>query len=233
MKQVNLFLEDQELYEIPKRFIRIWFGGEENMPDQFQNWWKEFQNIHSDWEFLTITTLDQLTIPDNLKEILPIIKTKAGWSDVARILALHQYGGVYVDTDVMPLKSFDPLLEIQKPFLGKRSGKSFESAVIGSPANHPAFTDLIEQLPVWFDLHINNSASVQTGPAFVSSVLFGRTDVEHLPMHYFYPYNGFMSPKRKDKEIMFSDKRNFNSEAYAAHFSNHKWGGNPNKTYKL
>ena len=213
---------------IPKRFIRVWVGGGSPIPPIFQKWWKEFKIIHPDYEFVTILNWNQLHIPDSIKIILPKIKTYAGWSDVARLLAVYQYGGIYVDTDVMPIKSFNGLIDSEIPFLAKRSSKSFESAVIGSPKNHPAIGECIEKLPSYFFEHINHSASVQTGPAFVSSVLFGRKDVLHLPSKTFYPYNGFMAPKRNEKEQMFTSK-NFPEEMLAAHFSNHKWGGNPNK----
>lgn len=213
---------------IPKRFIRIWFGNMIDIPNIFQVWWKEFKNIHPDYEFVTITNWNMLHIPDEIKTIIPLVGTRAGWSDIARILALHQYGGIYVDTDVMPLKSFNSLINSEKPFLGKRSSKSFESAIIGSPKNHTAIYECIQKLPKWFYDHINQSASVQTGPAFVSSVLFGREDVMHLPSKTFYPYNGFMAPKRHEKEQIFKLKQ-FPNEMIAAHFSNHKWGGNPNK----
>jgi hypothetical protein len=113
-----------------------------------------------------------------------------------------------------------------------RSSKSFESAIIGSPKNHLAIYELINKLPKWFYEHINHSASVQTGPAFISSVLFGRSDVTHLPIKTFYPYNGFMAPKKNEKEYMFKNIKNFPEEMIAAHFSNHKWGGNPNKQKK-
>jgi len=212
---------------IPKRFIRIWIGGKNQIPEQFEIWWKEFQELHPDYEFLTLRNFDLIPLPENLKPIVNEIKTCAGVSDVARILALYHLGGIYVDTDIMPIKNFDPLLNDDRPFLAKRSSKSFETAVIGSPAHHPAFKDVLDALPDWYQKHIDKAASVQTGPAFVSSVLFGRDDIRHLPIKTFYPYNGFMAPKRDEKVKMFLDKNNFPPEMYAAHFSNHRWGGKP------
>jgi mannosyltransferase OCH1-like enzyme len=214
---------------IPKRFIRVWIGGTKKIPKKFEQWWGEFSEMHPDYEMLTITKWSQLDVPDSFEKIIPFIETCAGWSDIGRILAVHKYGGVYVDTDVMPIKSFDTLVKSNKPFFAKRSSKSFESAVFGSPANHKAITALIDNLPSWYEKHKYRSASVQTGPAFVSSVLFGRPDVTHLPSFTFYPYNGFMAPKREEKQKMFSDKSNFPEEMICAHFSNHRWGGRPNK----
>ena len=217
---------------IPKRFIRIWVGKNE-MPAIFQGWWNDLEQLHPTYEFLTITNdnIKSIVIPDNIKPILKQVKTCAGLSDILRILILYQIGGIYVDTDIMPLKSFDSLLDLSndRPFLGKRSSKSFESAVIGCPKNHPIFLELINALPNYFTKNLDRSASVQTGPAFISSILFGRDSVLHLPSKTFYPYNGFMAPKRAEKNSIFLDKSSFPQEMIAAHFSNHIWGGNPNK----
>ena len=215
---------------IPKRFIRIWIGSNK-MPIIFNNWWNQFKEIHTGYEFITITSINKIPIPEKIQPIIKKVNSCAGISDILRIIVLYEIGGIYVDTDVMPLKSFDALIETskEKAFLAKRSSKSFESAIIGSPKKHKGFEELINQLPEYFYKNLNKSASVQTGPAFVSSVLFGRDDVLHLPTKTFYPYNGFMAPKRNEKEIIFSNKNNFPPEMIAAHFSNHIWGGNPHK----
>jgi mannosyltransferase OCH1-like enzyme len=215
---------------IPKRFIRIWLG-EKEIPEMFEKWWNEFIDIHSGYEFMTITDKSVkdkvVTIPYYLEPLFKSVSTLAGQSDILRLVLLYELGGIYVDTDVMPLKSFDPLVvSATKPFIAKRSSKSFESAVIGSPSKHQAVSDLLKALPKWFNDHIDRSASVQTGPAFISNFWFGRPDVTHLPSTAFYPYNGFGAPKRDEKTKMF-DERQFSKSMYAAHFSNHRWGGKP------
>ena len=44
-------------------------------------------------------------------------------SDYVRLMALNQYGGVYFDTDVEVLKSFEPLLD-DKVFIGFEESKA-------------------------------------------------------------------------------------------------------------
>tara|TARA_R110000868_G_scaffold265626_2_gene524528 strand:+ start:912 stop:1568 length:657 start_codon:yes stop_codon:yes gene_type:complete len=212
--------------KIPKRFMRVWIGGTKKIPSKFQEWWEELKEMHPDYEFVTITNWNGFNLSPAIKNIINNVDSYAGISDIARILALYQFGGIYVDTDVKPLKSFNSLIDDDRPFVGLRSSKSFESAIMGSPRGHIAFKELIETLPEWFNNHKGRSASVQTGPAFVSSVLFGREDVRHLPPKTFYPYNGFGAPKRDAKIHMFETKT-FPEEMIAAHFSNHRWGGKP------
>jgi mannosyltransferase OCH1-like enzyme len=222
---MNLFNENKPV-EIPKRFVRIWIGKKE-IPELFEKWWEEFKVMHPSYQFITVRDYDINEIPENIRPIIKSVGTCAGVSDILRIIYLYNHGGIYVDTDVMPIRPFDSLLEKKMAFLAKRSGKSFESAVIGANPFHPGFKELIEKLPEWYYAHLQNSASVQTGPAFISSVLFGRDDILHLPSKTFYPYNGFMAPKREDKMEMFSDKSIFPKEMIAAHLSNHIWGGRP------
>ena len=213
---------------IPKRFIRIWLG-DNPIPELFEQWWDEFKVIHPDWEFVTITSFDGFEISDEIKEILPTIDSYAGLSDILRLIVLYEMGGVYVDTDIKPIKSFDSLVEqYDIPFLGKRSKVSFESAVIGSPKGSPIMKYLLERLPIWVNKHKEHSASVQTGPTFISEHIFGRGDVKHLPEKTFYPFNGFRAPSRDEKMKMF-EKNEWPEEMVCAHLSNHRWGGNPNK----
>ena len=55
-------------------------------------------------------------------------------SDVCRLYALLKYGGVYLDTDVRVLKSFDKYLNY-KSFIGKEAPFKVSTAVIGAEAN--------------------------------------------------------------------------------------------------
>ncbi len=218
--------------EIPKRFIRVWLGGRDKIPELFEHWWGSFAELHPDYELWTIDNeCSELSIPDDIAHIFNAVTSYASQSDILRVLALYQLGGIYIDADVMPIKSFNILLDDDNstPFIGMRSSASFETAVIGSPSGHPALKLLIDELPRWYYEHFDRSASVSTGPAFVSHYWFGRSDIRHLPIKTFYPYNGFKAPNREEKLRLFSDINNFPPEMIAAHFSNHRWGGNPNK----
>ena len=216
---------------IPKRFIRVWPAGcgKSEIPALFEEWWQMFKDMHPNYEFVTITEYDMLDISDEIQFLIERTKTCAGISDILRLIAVYQLGGIFVDTDVMPLKSFDSLTEYDKPFLAKRSSKSFESAIIGAPQKHEAIRDVLNALPNYWKKHHNRYASVQTGPAFVSSVLFGRSDVIHLPISTFYPYNGWGPPSREEKLKIFGDVNNFPPEMIAAHFSNNSRGNTQNK----
>ena len=248
---MNLFTKPKKenTDAIPKQFIRIWLGPKK-IPDLFEKWWLGFQDIHPDYDFVTITDQKSMLHNNTLDKrhrfidassfwgskttpyyhLLPIYekaKTYAGLSDILRIIALYELGGIYLDTDMMPLKSFNELLKENTPFACKRSSKSFESAVLGGPAKDSAFLDLIIAIPDWYELH-KEKVMIFAG-AFISSVWFGSSNIRHLPIKTFYPYNGFMAPKRHEKEKIFENVNNFPEQMIAAHFSNHIWGGKPKK----
>jgi mannosyltransferase OCH1-like enzyme len=213
---------------IPKRFIRVWLG-DKPIPEIFEDWWLKFKELNKDFEFLTIRNEDNILMDEQIKRIYYDVDTFAGRSDIIRILALKQYGGIYVDTDIMPIKPMNELTKFKNPFMGKRSSKSFESAVIGSPKNHFAIDYLLSCLKKYYWENEGRAASVRTGPTFISKFWYGKDFIEHLPTEYFYPYDGFMAPKRHEKEKMFLNLNNFPEEMFCAHFSNRTWGGNPNK----
>jgi mannosyltransferase OCH1-like enzyme len=212
---------------IPQRFMRVWLGPAKLEP-RFEDWWKKFQELHPSWEFMTIGDDEarELVSSTGLEPIYDVCATYSGRSDVVRIAALYRLGGIYVDTDVMPLRAFDPLLEDGRAFAGKRSSKSFEAAILGSPAESEPARALVKALPAWYRAHRGRSCAITTGPAFISSVWWGRADVRHLSGEWFYPYNGFCGPKRAEKDQLFLMGQ-FPKGMFAAHYSGHRWGGRP------
>lgn len=62
-------------------------------------------------------------------------------SDYVRLFALYNYGGIYLDTDVEAIKSFDFLLK-HKWFMGAESEFSMCTATIGSER----YSDLIKEI---------------------------------------------------------------------------------------
>lgn len=62
-------------------------------------------------------------------------------SDVARLYALVQEGGVYLDTDILVLKSIDSYLWNQRAFIGFEHGINIGTGVIAAEAGHPFFCE--------------------------------------------------------------------------------------------
>lgn len=64
-------------------------------------------------------------------------------ADYIRLYALYNYGGIYLDADVLVYKSFDPLLSLPY-FIGEDHDGSFEAAVIGAEKHLPFIKHLLD-----------------------------------------------------------------------------------------
>lgn len=64
-------------------------------------------------------------------------------SDVARVEALLQYGGIYFDTDVEVFKSFNPVLDAQC-LLGFEEGNYIATSMMGAEPDYPLFHMFLE-----------------------------------------------------------------------------------------
>lgn len=171
----------------PLIFHRIWLDPhrDDPIPDEFESYWRRFAVLHPTWELKTWSDprqLEFLLCPAEFNAA----QTHAGRSDILRYEILYRFGGVYVDTDVEPLRPFDELLG-HEPFIGWEDERLLCPTVMGSPPGHAALGTLLEALPAWFRKYRGAPPNRQTGPYFVTRYLRGRSDVRLLPPVTFYP----------------------------------------------
>lgn len=202
---------------IPKRFIRVWLGNKP-ISARDEGWWQDFQKMHPQWSFVTILDGD-LQIPEMCKAAWDDFDSYSAKCNLLSLIALNEMGGVYIDTDVMPIKPFDPLLEDARPFISRREGNRFELAVIGCPRKHPASEEAILLLPGFYFAQRNSI----WGSKFITYAWFNRSDVRKLPMETFLPYDGGAKLTQKQKDEIFREAK-WPAAMYAAHFSNKQWG---------
>ncbi len=95
---------------IPRIIHYVWMGGKK-IPEQLRGYMYSWRQFMPDWEIREWNeknfSIDQA--PNYVREAYSHRKW-AFVSDYVRLWALEQYGGVYFDTDVQVLKSFEPLL---------------------------------------------------------------------------------------------------------------------------
>lgn len=115
---------------IPKIIHYCWFGGKK-LPREVRAYISNWKKICPDYD---IREWNESNFPINqypyAKEALEARKY-AFVSDVARLYALKEQGGIYLDTDVELLKSFDSFLH-HKSFVGLERKEWISTAVIGS-----------------------------------------------------------------------------------------------------
>ena len=78
-------------------------------------------------------------------------------SDYVRLKALYEYGGIYLDTDIKILKSFNPLLK-NEGFIGFEDvkGNVIASCVIAAKQLHPFIQECMQYYNQDFTIEIIN-----------------------------------------------------------------------------
>ena len=120
---------------IPKIIHYCWFG-RGTMPDSALQCIESWHRCMPDWEFVRWDEESFDISSFHYAQEAYEMKKYAFVSDVARLYALDSYGGVYLDTDVLVYKSFEPLLGY-RAFAGFEGSKHCPvgTCVIGSEAH--------------------------------------------------------------------------------------------------
>ena len=161
--------------------------------DQVERWWDHFQQLHPGWEFRTYREpLDPAAWPltGDLFDRCANGAQKAG---LIRLEALVRFGGVYVDSDCEPFRSFDPLLSSQA-FAAWEDETTIPDAVIGSTPGHDAFVAILAEARRVIE---SGGDAWQSGPGLTTKHLQDRSDVLLLPPGAFYPYHYLQKGERK------------------------------------
>jgi mannosyltransferase OCH1-like enzyme len=183
---------------IPKILHTVWPGRDPFRPE-FHAWRQSWMRHHPDWSFVfwrfgpdgTETTGDRA-----LDELFRDPRyTAVVKSDVMRLFALAQFGGLYADTDFECLRSFDELLSVPTGFLCAREpeayGALFSPALMASTPNHPFVRDYLERARAKVATTpietCNHRAPQTTGPSLMGQVAAGRSDVTVVASELFYP----------------------------------------------
>lgn len=130
-------------------------------------------------------------------------------ADVCRLHALYQEGGIYLDTDMLVVRSFDDLLDSDF-FLGEEREGIVNAAIIGSVKENPLILDLLSK---YGETNFDHEKPLDI-PSFLTLNLDKRT-VKIYPPAYFYPLP--FSKKGQDY------KSYIQPETYALHLWNHSW----------
>lgn len=101
---------------ISKIIHYCWFG-DKPKPNEFYKWLETWTAAMPDWEIMEWNEQNFDVNLCNYSREAYLTRNYAHVSDVCRVYALYKYGGVYLDTDVEVLKSFEAFRNL-KSFLG-------------------------------------------------------------------------------------------------------------------
>jgi mannosyltransferase OCH1-like enzyme len=127
---------------IPKVIHYCWFGGNplpDNAKKCIATWEKECPDYEiKEWNESNFDIQSNQYVREAYEN-----KRWAFVSDYVRLVALTNYGGIYLDTDVEVLKSLDPLLE-QKGFCGFEENEKLCTAILGCEPEFWVFKEWLD-----------------------------------------------------------------------------------------
>ena len=128
---------------IPKIIHYCWFGGNP-LPDLAKKCIASWKKYCPDYEIKEWNESNfDLNCCDFVKEAY-VAKKWAFVSDFARLKIVYEEGGIYLDTDVEVLKSFDNLLS-NKCFLGEETSRFVATGLgFGAEKHNPIIQELLE-----------------------------------------------------------------------------------------
>ena len=124
-------------------------------------------------------------------------------ADYIRLYALFNYGGIYLDSDVIMYKSFNSLLGLPY-FIGHDQIRGFEAAIIGTKKGCIWIKDMLDSYKGKHFLTDNGSCDMLPLPCRFHHVLTALG-------YKFYRLTEISEYEERDKEMMVFDKDFFNS----------------------
>lgn len=127
---------------IPHVIYYCWFGGNPLPPDALRciESWKRF---FPDWEIRRIdeSNFDVRSIPYTAQAY--DAGKYAFVSDYARFDILYREGGLYFDTDVEVIRTFDDIVA-RGPFMGMEGSNVAPGLGLGTTAGHPLYNEILD-----------------------------------------------------------------------------------------
>ena len=162
---------------IPRRLIRTVPA---DTSADVERWWNQACELHPDWEHVTIrepVARDQFPLTGHL---FATCASGAQKADLIRAEQLWWGGGVYIDSDYVAFRSFEPLLALDG-FAAYEDDKHIPNAVMGFKANHPALETVIQ-----LAIQRHSEGTWNAGVGVTTQVFKQRDDMLLLPPASFY-----------------------------------------------
>lgn len=221
---------------IPKIIHYTWFSGEEyptQIKECIDSWHKYMPEYdYCLWDYDRVRDIDFPFLREALQ-----MKKWAFAADLVRLYAVYNYGGIYLDTDVEVLKSFDSLLD-NKAFIGRegsiclpnlrRRGFSryLTSHCFGAEKGHLFIKDCMDY---YADRHFILSSNERQPEYFRMNMVLAPYIQYEIALQYGYDSHPFHETIQKLKEglmIMpyrYFDPANNDKDSFCRHLALGEW----------
>lgn len=189
---------------IPKIIHYCWFGGKDK-PDTVKNCIKTWKRFMPDYKY---KEWNENNFDINYNEYTKRSfeeKKYAYTSDVARLWALYNYGGIYMDTDVLVFQSLDKFLN-HSFFTGFENVNFPVTATMGAEKKNKLIKEMLDIYDIKkFETH-ENWHDYETNTMIMSDIIgkyFNRNKVEYQERDNMaiYPRETFCSHEILDNNV--------------------------------
>lgn len=217
LRRIHAKLRDAEMGRPIPRILHRTVPAETT--PEVEAWWDRFGKLHPEWELRTYREpIDPALFPIS-SPVWDKCQNGAQKAGLIRLEALVTWGGVYVDSDVEPFRSFDPLLAVEA-FCGWEDETTIPDAVLGARRGHPVFREMLTEA---IRLVKAGRDAWTSGPGVTTRRLPNRHDVLCLPPGAFYPYHYLA---KNERAATTAETAPF---AFCAHHWHHSWGTDEQK----
>ena len=211
---------------IPKIIHYCWFGGSSKPPlaeKCIESWKNHFPDFEiKEWNE---DNYDVLSAPVYVREAYAE-KKWAFVSDYVRFDVVYRFGGIYFDTDVEVIKSFEDILSAGA-FMGREDGLNGTATVaaglgFGCEKGHPVLREILDLYSGLSFRNSDGSLNTVTVVTYVTDILrkHGLKDnceiqniegIRIYPVDYFCPINEL------------GEKKNFSKNTHSIHWYSASW----------
>lgn len=195
---------------IPKIIHYCWFGPKP-MSDLEQKCIASWKTFFPDYTFMfwNEKTFDIMITPFSRQAYE--LKKYAFVSDYVRTKVLYEYGGIYFDTDVEVLSSFDVVLEEGRNFLGFETRAHLGTAVMAFESHHPVMKEFLayyhDHLFVDAKGRMDNTANVTVLTDILSPLGLKNDGTKQIISSItIYPREWFYPKKLSDTEFRITEQ---------------------------
>ena len=204
---------------IPKTIHYCWFGKKE-MPKLAKKCIQSWKTICPDYNIICWNEENFNINGNNYVRQAYENKKYAFVTDYVRLWALYNYGGIYMDTDVEVLKSFDKFLEL-KAFSGFENDWSVPTGIMGSEKG----LEIISELLKYYDNKSfldNNKIDTTTNVTTITNIMLKKglklnNSKQEIEGFTFFPKEYFCPIDYRTK------KKNITENTYTIHWFLGSW----------
>ena len=150
---------------------------------------ESWAKLHPNFKFMlwNNTNIQNLKLNEANSRLLQSLTDPRSLSDILRLQIVYEYGGIYIDMDIIPVKNIERLIPTNVScFAFLESPDVVNNAIIGSSRKGQFVDRLLRDLADWAILHHGREAWQVTGPKFLThAVRFFPSEIVIYPSTHF------------------------------------------------